>query len=164
MKPIVTEVNWLPFLSLSPVCWLSSTCLKMTSFGRLRIDFPFFFVSGLERMATSSSKLRSFRSSAIVSRWFIPWRERERGEQKKEEEEERNTRTDVRRKKICLVSRKSLECSFYSLIKLFVLHHRSSIDWHASRYNCFFLLCQSSKRMDEVSDTGRRRMIISKER
>jgi len=56
-------------------------------------------------------------------------------EQKRKRKKHQNGR---KKKKIYLVSRKSPERSFFSLIKLFVLHHHSSIDWHANRCNCFF--------------------------
>lgn len=61
------------------------------------------------------------------------------GEHKGKRKKHQNGRL---RRKICLVSRKSPECSFCLLIKLFVLHHdhhhhRSSIDWHAMLCNCF---------------------------
>jgi hypothetical protein len=50
-------------------------------------------------------------------------RQRERTKRKRKKHQNGH-----KKKKIYLVSRKSLERSFLSLIKLFVLHHLSSID------------------------------------
>ena len=61
---------------------------------------------------------------------FPQEREREDREEQKRKKE-RNTKNGRKKEKIYFVSRKSLERSFFLLIKLFVLHHRSSIDWHS---------------------------------